>query len=92
MIHDFANYRVDFPDESSEPHNPTDWSLDIISMVIGMGFGIFTCLFALQVSRIQPASPIQDQAAAQPEAIEDRSVEFEFYEELKIYEVPVRNR
>ena len=57
-----------------------------------MGFGIFTCLFALQVSRIQPASPIQDQAAAQPEAIEDRSVEFEFYEELKIYEVPVRNR
>ena len=92
MIHDFAKYRVDFPDENSEIHKPSDWSLDLTSMVIGTLFGVFTCLFALQVSRIQSVSPVQDQAAAQNEAIEDRSMEFEFYEALKTYEVRVRNR
>ena len=59
-MHDFVNYKASLPVESFEIESPTDWSLDLNSMAIGLALGVCACFIYLNVSQTQPASATEE--------------------------------
>ena len=86
-MQDFVNYKTDFLVEPPVVSSSKVWSLDISSMVVGFILGGFACLLYLDPARVRPVNTIEDQAPAPVETAKDNSLEFEFFQELKIYEV-----
>ena len=86
-MQDFVNYKTDFLVEPPVVSSSKVWSLDISSMVVGFILGGFACLLYLDPARVRPVNIIEDQAPAPMESVEDSILEFEFFYELKTYEV-----
>lgn len=91
-MQDFANYRTEFQRENTEGNASSYWSIDFKSMTIGILFGIFACLICLKIAQIRATNTVVVESSVPLEVSEDRAFEFDFYEELKSYEVIPRYR
>ena len=88
-MQDFVNYKTDFLVKPPVVSSLKVWSLDISSMVVGFILGGFACLLYLDPARVRPVNTIEDKAPAPAavESVEDSILKFEFFQELKTYEV-----
>ena len=79
-MQDFAKYRR-FERAELEEFEP-EWSLDPISVLFGALMGAFVVFAGLKVSEYQEKQAITDQLVEEA-AVEDSSLRFQFYTELK---------
>jgi hypothetical protein len=86
-MQDFANYKSNYRLEGYDFDAPRQWSPDFPSVLVGIFLGVFLCLVGLRVTGVQFLQASQIEPVEVDEDIENKSIEFEFYEELKIYEV-----
>ena len=89
-MHDFASYRNTTYLGASEPV-ASEWTLDVPSLVMGVIVGIFVAIIGFKVAenRIDQVVVIEVPAV---EVVEEKPFKLDFYEALKVYEVPPTNQ
>ena len=89
FMQDFAIYRDDRHIEASQAPG-TEWSPDLLSLGLGILIGLFVAVVSLKVAEYRSAQAV---LSIEP-LTEETNIEpfkLDFYEALKVYEVPVRN-
>jgi cell division protein FtsN len=100
VTQDFAKIRPEPLLERKPVQSPPAWSMMITGIVVGVAIGVFACvlfylsgnvpaLTANNPAAANPAALVSSAIAAAEEIAPGNAVEFEFYEELRNYEVPV---
>ena len=85
-MHDFANYRNTTDLVSSRPE-ATEWSPDIPSVMMGVIVGVFVAIIGFKVAEYRAEQAVLVEAPEVEEQVEEKSLVFDFYEALKVYEV-----
>ena len=85
-MHDFASYRNTTDLEDSKPE-VSEWTPDIPSVMLGVIAGGFVAIIGFKVAEYRAEQAVLVEAPAVEEEVEEKSVVFEFYEALKVYEV-----
>ena len=89
-MQDFASYRNPTYLEASEPE-ATEWTPDIPSLMMGFVVGAFVVMVGFKVVEYREAQAAAIEAPVVEKA-EEKPFKLDFYEALKVYEVPPTNQ
>ena len=85
-MHDFANYRSSADLVCSRPE-ATEWSPDIPSVMMGVIVGVFVAIIGFKLAEYRAEQAVLVEVPAAEEQVEEKSLVFDFYEALKVYEI-----
>ena len=89
-MQDFASYRNPTYLEASEPE-ATEWTPDIPSLMMGFVVGAFVVMVGFKVVEYRETQAAAIEAPV-VETVEETPFKLDFYEALKVYEVPPTNQ
>ena len=89
-MQDFASYRNPTYLADSEPE-ATEWNPDIPSLMMGFVVGAFVVMVGFKVVEYRESQAAAIEAPV-VETVEEKSFKLDFYEALKVYEVPPTNQ